>query len=743
MIPNLNVQLKKIIITALLSIVIYMLIGAFTINFNSHNKWGDNWTTMLTMYSGKEFSEHGFINQQFTPRIPAGPGKPGEVLYTHFPPLPYYLVGILYSLGICSLSFIKLINAFLAALAIAGIFTIAARLFKYFLAILVVIASVFLAISYVQLSSTPMVLGDALSIWGVFFLFLAIEKGDVRRSYFTISWVLFFLSAWSTFENILWFQIISTAVILWKIPGWNKRILLIFIVGISPVIMFIMHFSTNTWAFGSFQRAFEDFLHAFLWRTQDLGKGTNYFESIAGGAGNYPFWLFRQVLNLYGLLPFYNFMFTETLRQTFFPVKLSLKLLFAFWPLISCFLALFITWISTRHQDNEQLKLYFKALLILMIADFSFWLIFQQLTTIHIYRQVGRHWIPTYSFLIGGSIFFSIKQIVPQKSSWSYRILMGALLFSLLPIPVLNAVTIIRTAETLRNDDYKTSLSALKKINAYVSDQDLILTDNKKIVDAAFIHQPRNAFGLHDAVFSLNTSEVEFTNFAKENISKLQPHFLFISHDSYLKYLIFDTATFSKYNSIAKTNLADLYQFSSYREPASNPQEIFKDLAPQRTAVSFEDEQLAHGPYSGNYGSKLKLIIIETEIGISNDSNFCFRIEGQVKSKSGVETRKQPFIFFKQGKYLISFYVLSHDNLSNIKAALVSNSEIYWASAPASTSLNFSNIPGTWTQLLGVLNIPDDLNNAFIFIISAEKMNKPIWYIDNIKLQKIDNNSDF
>jgi hypothetical protein len=78
---------------AILGLVgVYLLISAFEpLRMN----WGDPWSDSNAMTSGGHFAREGFIKLQLTPRVDVGPIGPDTLVYTHYPPLPDLVNGVL------------------------------------------------------------------------------------------------------------------------------------------------------------------------------------------------------------------------------------------------------------------------------------------------------------------------------------------------------------------------------------------------------------------------------------------------------------------------------------------------------------------------------------------------------------------------------------------------------------------------------------------------------------------------
>lgn len=72
-------------------VAVYLVIGAFQ-PFRSN--WGDPWSDGNAMTSGRYFARDGFIATRFTPILDVGPLGPTSLRYTHYPPLPDIVNGL-------------------------------------------------------------------------------------------------------------------------------------------------------------------------------------------------------------------------------------------------------------------------------------------------------------------------------------------------------------------------------------------------------------------------------------------------------------------------------------------------------------------------------------------------------------------------------------------------------------------------------------------------------------------------
>lgn len=722
----------------ILSIIIlsYLSVSIFIIDYRGHNKWGDNWTTMLTMYSGKEFAEKGFINLQFTPRIPKGPGIIGETLYTHFPPLPYYLGGLLWRLGFTSIAFTKFIYALLASLAIAGFFSLVSFYFGNKLGIIAACLLIFHLISYTQLSSTPMVMGDALSIWGVYFLSLALYRtGRTKHYLLLVSSIILFLGSWCTFENIVWVQIIASYLIYIRYKNIKTVILGSFLIGLIPVLMFVLHFAANAWAFGSIEKAYDDFVQAFIWRTQDAGRNTDYFLSIAGGPSNFPFWLVRQVVNLYGLLPFYNQIIDVPLRQTYYTTSISISHFILLLPLFSGIVIFLITYIyNVKYRDI--LRKYLTFLFFLLLADISFWLIFQQLATIHLYRQIGRHLLTSYALYISGSIYFALLLLNRNEKVVASKVTALCLLFLVSIIPLYNLLRLVHDASSLKNTGYKNEILILQEIGKHINTDDIVITNDNNLSSNAFIHQPKESFNLNVYDIELIKNENALKDRIIEDSNKGIETYLWLENKRFAIFLAENTIKPGRHKLLLTNNKYSLYKVLSNR--SAEVSNTINSYAPLNTVVSRDEtESLDIGPYTGAYSSTISIV----KNGMMNmnacNGKYYMKIESMNSIKSGLQTKSSKIPSIDKGEYLISFCILVRNNKNSLRFAIASDSKIDWARDFMTEKSYFNISSNAWQRVIGLINIPQNRSNSYIFIVNENYNTSNQWLIDDIIFEKI------
>lgn len=119
-------MLRVGLVLCLAAVALYLIIAAFE-PFRSN--WGDPWSDGNAMTSGRYFAHDGFIATRFTPILDVGPLGPTSLRYTHYPPLPDIVNGLVQcAIGGGHLAAHRLFAILLSALALVMFFRYAAAL---------------------------------------------------------------------------------------------------------------------------------------------------------------------------------------------------------------------------------------------------------------------------------------------------------------------------------------------------------------------------------------------------------------------------------------------------------------------------------------------------------------------------------------------------------------------------------------------------------------------------------------
>jgi len=85
-------RLRLLFKLCLAAIGLYLAISAFE---PFRTNWGDPWSDGNAMTSGRYFARDGFVNTAFTPILDVGPLGKDSLRYTHYPPLPDLVAGVI------------------------------------------------------------------------------------------------------------------------------------------------------------------------------------------------------------------------------------------------------------------------------------------------------------------------------------------------------------------------------------------------------------------------------------------------------------------------------------------------------------------------------------------------------------------------------------------------------------------------------------------------------------------------
>jgi hypothetical protein len=126
------------LVLCLAVVAVYLAIGAFE-PFRSN--WGDPWSDGNAMTSGRYFAQDGFIATRFTPILDVGALGPTSLRYTHYPPLPDIVNGLVQcAIGGGHLAAHRLFALLLTGLAVLLFFVYVRELWGRAIAQLAVVA---------------------------------------------------------------------------------------------------------------------------------------------------------------------------------------------------------------------------------------------------------------------------------------------------------------------------------------------------------------------------------------------------------------------------------------------------------------------------------------------------------------------------------------------------------------------------------------------------------------------------
>lgn len=471
----------------LLWCVVLFIVTSSKFNVESHNKFGDSHTLMNVVSASQHFSNEGFTELSFTPKIFSKISGEccGEVYYTHFTPLPYLVGGVLWNLGARSLKPFRYLSLLTGLIFLFLVFLSISQIEGRFAGMVV---AVFISVTHPFLSvhlSQVMNLASLFMMLSFYLVILYTQNKVIKNSCFHLFLIFSssFLNFFSTFEMIFFGQIlISLYLFLFSHKFFWKLSL---VVGGSYIFAFVTKLISTSFALGGIGATVLDLKKAFLWRSLEVGSKTNYFLELAGGFPGYP-----------------EYMGTYLVKH----FNLGSTLLYLFLFVIVGFL------IISSKLEKEVFKRYFKYILILFIAPLSWALIFPQHNVIHINSLTIRHWELMFGVIFGGSLVIGLNFLVSSKRKVTLVIGLGLTLTSLsfLHNNLSKSKKFLKQAESL---NWNVELKELRRISNLLEENSLIVTNDNIFQKVHFLHFPQNIFNLKpfSVLFNQNISQIDYS----------------------------------------------------------------------------------------------------------------------------------------------------------------------------------------------------------------------------------------
>lgn len=247
--------------------VIFIFIAGVRISFPDLEH-GDEYSDANALIAGKNFVRFGFVNLRFLPLFDPQPDNLKSA-YTHYPPLSEILNGLLRKLvKIDSLYFFRGVSLLISGLS----------LIFWYLFILECSGSPLLSFL-----STLFYLTNNMFIFNmdglhqhcysdfvrnlIFFVFLKVYQSSHKKIWFILLWLFYLILSLITYEYTVYvflFFLLFNFLIKRKTERLSLKHL--FILGLAPVVGFILHFLQNAWFFGSIQQATLDLITIFIQR---------------------------------------------------------------------------------------------------------------------------------------------------------------------------------------------------------------------------------------------------------------------------------------------------------------------------------------------------------------------------------------------------------------------------------------------------------------------------------------------
>ncbi|MCC6488310.1 MAG: hypothetical protein IT364_12500 [Candidatus Hydrogenedentes bacterium] len=440
-------------------------------------------------FASARFAEDGFFAHRFTPPFPDMwsdySASDFTVWYTHYPPLPFYIGAVLWKLGATT------------KVALSIFFNIVALGYVLlFYRVLSLLTNRWVAcVSALVLASHPLfveqVLENYLNLSLFFqaaaFLFLihALNSTVKRHRYllYLATWICLFGDAYSTFDQTLASGFIVFAYTLWRLglKQWKRAVCIVGFMATASVTAFALHLATNAWFFGSFDAAFQDLCINAL---QDKStRDTPFQDQIA--LRDYPAWLVREVWSYYGM---------------------SL-------PGVTAVAASLI-WAFASERRTRLARSFFVLAGIMCVANLSYWIIFARLNYLQFQFANATQWLPTYSMLVGGALYFMAAEVRHYWTRYGLKkfvVLAPELLLLLCVYQVyLHAMLSFETyrpdKDAFFTDEIASdpTLALMSELENVVPHGAVLATTDRGALRHNVIMTPRTAFGLREFPFTFH-----------------------------------------------------------------------------------------------------------------------------------------------------------------------------------------------------------------------------------------------
>lgn len=464
-------------------------------------------------FASARFAEDGVFFHRFTPPFPdlwSSYSATGfTVWYTHYPPLPFYIGALLCELGLG------------AKAALAAFFDLVALGYVLlFYGVLSLVLNRWIAcISTLALACHTVFIEQVLENYlnlSLFFqtaaflsLVLALESDHrvKRRVLLLCAWAALFCDAFSSFDQTMASGFIVFAYTLWRLgrKQWKRVVAIVGLLATASIAAFVLHLATNAWFFGSFHAAFQDLcVNAF----HDKSTGDIPFQSRIT-LREYPGWLAREVWDHYNM----------TLRGV-------------------AATGIALAWALLAGRKEPLTRKFFVIAGMMCVANLAYWVVFARLNLLQFHTANATQWLPTYSILLGGAVYFMAVEARRRWASSGIRkltVLVPELLLLLCLLQLsLQALAIAGPdgpdagaplPEEMSSD---AMLPLIDKLADAVPRGAVLVITDKSAFRQHMLRTPRAAFGLEEWPFTL-----AFMRASDENaLFKLES--LALSRDIYL-----------------------------------------------------------------------------------------------------------------------------------------------------------------------------------------------------------------
>ncbi len=370
----------------LIAIVMFIIVCALS---TSDVIWPDDqYSDMNTLLGGENFATHGLFRLRFLPVWYIGPMTDPPSYYTHYPPLPYAMNGVMRILGI---------NSLVAMRVLCGLMCVAGFLCMY-MAFAPLLGSLATACGLAFIATTGYFFTYCVSVhqhtyniffMGIFFLCFihGVHAEKPPRWTWAVCWLALMLESLTSFEFILWPQAFAWVYVL-ATGQIRRRWRELLFLATAPIAGVGLHFLQNCWAMG-WSWASADAADAF--RRPGRGQAQNRWEVLR----NVPDFVLSNSQRLY------------------------------FWPWQVLVLLAGIAVVLLRRGADKATRLAAPSALILaLLAGSVTWYLFMPIHTVkhpHTMSQL----LPLAMAVMGILIAIALKALVGSQSALHERILAG------------------------------------------------------------------------------------------------------------------------------------------------------------------------------------------------------------------------------------------------------------------------------------------------------------------------------
>lgn len=275
--PSKAATLERGCHVATVGLVLVMLVIVFALS-TSHVLWPDDqYSDMNTLMSGENLATHGLIRLRMLPVHYIGAMTDPPSYYTHYPPLPNIMNGLVRIVGIGSLPVMRVLCGLLC---IAGLVCMYAAFSPLIGPLAATCGLAFVVTSGYFFTYCISVHQHTYNIFfiGVFLLCFmrAVHTDNPSRRMWAVCWLSLTLESLVSFEFILWPQAFAWVYLL-ATGQIRRRWRELVVLGTAPVAGVGLHFLQNCWAMG-WSWALADAADAF--RRPGRGPAMNRWEVL-------------------------------------------------------------------------------------------------------------------------------------------------------------------------------------------------------------------------------------------------------------------------------------------------------------------------------------------------------------------------------------------------------------------------------------------------------------------------------